>query len=246
MELHGDSASKLHGEWGLRHVITSMELQLTVEVRYVIGITDLTHMEELFWEYRASPSESIDSVITPLTPDSTLEDRDRLRRPKLLEPDDLVLLSRLAQANTLRRQHFALWRRHRDKNAKETSEALDQVDKVDYPTSAKIKVAQRYGPKTLAALSRPSTATQLLQRTTRRVENDDAISSTSARTIIPRATNAKDEDVQVPPLPDALREAVHNNSSFECPYCFIICPATLLQTEAWRLEILSTLFLYAV
>ena len=205
---------------------------------------DLKHMEELFREYRALPEES---ALASVTLDNTPEDKDQLRKPRTLDSDDLVLISRLAQANTFRRQQFAHWRRHHDKNAKETVEALAQVHDL------KSKQAHQYGSKTLAGLSRPSTATQLLDHAA--MENDTK-STTSAQTIISRAMNPSDEDVKVPAPPMALREAAlaiakplreitpnplkplqggtQNKSSFECPYCFIICPAALLQPEAWR------------
>ena len=214
----------------LKHIDESTGVDLFARMREV----DLLHVEELFREYRALPSESAQAFVTRKT---TLEDGDRLRRPQTLDAEDAPLRSRMAQANTLRRQQFAYWRRNRDKHAKETAEALDLVKTppaTQNQAAPRFKGQQRYGPKTLAALSRPSTATQLLQHTAMSIENSDAKSSTSTRTVIPKATSTRDEDVQVPAPPTALQGSKEIQSSFECPYCFIICPATLLGSEAWR------------
>ena len=219
------------------HLLKRVDESTGVDLIARMKEVDSTHLEEVFWEYRASPSESTQDSVTF---DTTPEDRDRLRRPKTLDPNDQILLSRLAQANTFRRQQFAHWRRHRDKNAKETAEALDQVKNLSIAKSKVflgVKRPQQYGSKTQTTLSRPSTATQLLQDTILKVGNDDAKSAASTRTVLPRVFNAKDEDVQVPPPPAALQGATQNKNSFECPYCFIICPANMLQTGARRSEV---------
>ena len=209
-----------------------------VDVIDLMRKADLNHMQELFWEYRASKSSEGDA--SPSVALENKEDRDRLRRSRVLEDEDAALVCRFARANTYRRQQFGHWRRHRDKKAKETAEALDRLQTLPSRESSnpKIKlglglgVPTLHGPNTLAALSRPSTASHLQNPS--RFEGDDIRSTTSARTVAPRAMEARDEAVDVPPPPEVLKESAQAKGHFECPYCFTICSVSQLQPDAWR------------
>ena len=170
------------------------------------------------------------------------EERDCLRRPRTLGEDDNTLISRFASANTYRRQQFGHWRRHRDKKAKETAAALNRLpvlpirdsasEKVKLNFSLNLGTPLQHGPNTLAALSRPSTASHLQNPS--RFEGDDIRSITSARTVAPKAMDARDESIDVPLPPDSLKDLAEIKGHFECPYCFTICSASQLQPDAWR------------
>ncbi|MCJ1465208.1 hypothetical protein MMC07_003824 [Pseudocyphellaria aurata] len=158
-----------------------------------------------------------------------------------------ILAPRLAQANTLRRQQFGYWRKHRDKKSKETANTLDQLP--TFPLSQEIyprgafrditNAALLPGPKTIAALSRPTTATYLQSPT--RFGGDDMSTTTSVRTITPRARDARDEQVEVPSPPKAIKRVAKINKYFQCPYCFMLCSASQLQPDAWREHIFRDL-----
>ena len=199
---------------------------------------DLRHLQELFWEYRASKPAEVNAGLGDVTENK--EKRDNLRRPRVLDDGDQILLSRFAQANTYRRQQFGHWRRHRDKKGKETAEALNRMPALpakEFPSSRTkfgfgLGLPVHHGPHTLAALSRPSTASHLQNPT--RFEGDDIRSTTSARTIAPKAMDVRDEVVDVPSPPEALKAFARIKGHFECPYCFTICSASQLQPDAWR------------
>ena len=191
-----------------------------------IEAIDAAHIEELLLEYRAlKPAD----VVVPA--DATLEARDFIRKPRELDEESRMIITRLAQANTYRRQQFRHWRRHRDKIAKETLEALDRGNTVKRPRNI-LTGGPQLGPRTLGALSKPSTATYL--RNPSRFEDDDGKSSASRRTVTPKAWNARDEQIDVPPPPLALTKTAEKEKYFVCPYCFTICPKSQLQPDAWR------------
>ena len=201
---------------------------------------DLKHMQELFWEYRVV--QPLAANTGPNVPSMGVEERDYLRRPRNLEDSDTTLISRFALANTHRRQQFGHWRRHRDKKAKETAAALDRLPTLPIRDSAsenfKLNLHRNHGtplqpgPNTLAALSKPSTASHLQNPS--RFEGDDIRSTTSARTIAPKAIDARDEAIDVPLPPESLKESARTKGHFECPYCFTICSVSQLQPDAWR------------
>ena len=176
-----------------------------------------------------------------VSPEATLEANDSIRKPRKLDDECRTLIARMAQANTYRRQQFGHWRKHRDKNAKETLEELDRRQALP---SMKIRSPEKrlqnnfigspqLGPRTLAALSKPSTASYLRDPSRFR-DDDDGRSSTSRRTITPKALDPRDDQVDVPPPPLGLKETAKKDKHFVCPYCFTICSVSQLQPDAWR------------
>ena len=201
-----------------------------------IRAIDAAHIEELLLEYR-----SLKSADVVVSPEATLEEKDCMRKPRMLDKACHIIITRLAQANTYRRQQFGHWRKHRDKIAKETLEALDRRQALlsSMNTGSTVKRPQniftggpQLSPRTLAALSKPSTASYL--RNPSRFGDDDGKSSTSHRTVTPKAWNPRDEQIDVPPPPLALKETAKKEKHFVCPYCFTICSASQLQPDAWR------------
>ena len=181
---------------------------------------DLDHIKEVFWEYRSLKSDDV-----ALHLDMILEVRDKRRRPRLLEVGDQILLSWLAQANTYRRQQFRYWKRSQDKNSKETAEALGMLPKPSLVYTTRTSEGDNYPdnlagptqlrPRTLATMSKPSTASYLQNPSL--FGGDDSRSIASSRTLAPRALDARDEQIEVPPPPLALKEAAKVTKFFECP-----------------------------
>ena len=200
-----------------------------------IKAIDAIHIEEVLLEYRAlKPADVM------VAPEATLEANDRMRKPRELDDECRIIIARMAQANTYRRQQFGHWRKHRDKSAKETLEELDRGQALpSMNTGSPEKRLQKdfiggpqFGPRTLAALSKPSTASYL--RDPSRFGDDDGRSSTSRRTITPKALDPRDDQVDVPPPPLGLKETAKKEKHFVCPYCFTICSVSQLQPDAWR------------
>ena len=78
---------------------------------------------------------------------------------------DVILVARLAKANTRRRQQFGYWNRHKLKQVK----GFQQVKK-------HIEVPQR-GPRTVSGYSRPTTATYLDPMQAKDIDLTDAQSA---------------------------------------------------------------------
>lgn len=195
----------------------------------VIGVyktLDLLHAQEVLWGYR-DPKPTDPGWAPSSEPLNLNDEKENLAR-------------RLAQANTFRWQQFGYWRRDRDKNIKETADALDQLppflsgQKNSSQDKSRniMQPALLPRPKTIATLSRPSTATHLQNPS--RFGGDDVLSTTSVRTIAPRALDVRDEEVEVPSPPEALKREAKIGRHFQCPYCFMFCSASQLQPDAWR------------
>lgn len=188
---------------------------------------DVQHVQELLREYRAQKSSN--PGWEPASESITY-----------LNDNEEILGRRLAQANTFRRQQFGYWRKHRDKNIKETTNALNQPPA--HSLGLKINPQGNFrditndallpGPRTIAALSRPSTATYL--QSPSRFGGDNLSSTTSVRTVAPRALDVRDEQVEVPSPPEAIKRMAKIDRHFQCPYCFMLCSASQLQPDAWR------------
>ena len=201
-------------------------------------VFDTKHIEELLWDFRT------DDSIPYTTEDDPV--RDRTHRPRNLDDNDLILLKRLAKANTLRRKQFGQWRRHRDKVNHETIRARRQ--RHDLPsrrpgsrsitgyTAAPSDVLEP--AKSSTTVSRPTTATLLPAFELK--DFDTAVSTTSSRTTAPHAERTEDDVADVPPLPPRLAK----ERFFICPYCFLVCSKSSASPKQWRYE--SILNLQAV
>lgn len=184
---------------------------------------DTCHIEELFWDNRLIDVQDTEPIF--------MERRDRERRPRKLIEVDHVLISRLARANTRRRQQFGYWSRHRSKNTQETARALEArelpIGKLQDPRLLSERRTTVAG-QSAGIVSRPSTATHLLNPAM--ITMNDSASTTSLGTVAPNAKIVQDEQVVVPHPPEVLKKSKH----FLCPYCFTLCSQSLLKQEAWR------------
>lgn len=203
-----------------------LDTESGIDVIDVYKKLDLHHAQEVLWGYR--------------DPKPTDSEWAHSSEPLNLNDEKENLARRLAQANTFRRQQFGYWRKHRDKNIKETADALDQLPTLlsgqkNSPQDKSRNIPQPAllpGPRTIVTLSRPSTATHLQNPS--RFGGDDVLSTTSVRTIAPSALDVRDEEVEVPSPPEAIKRVAKIGRHFQCPYCFMLCSASQLQPDAWR------------
>ncbi|KAF2854408.1 hypothetical protein T440DRAFT_417405 [Plenodomus tracheiphilus IPT5] len=158
------------------------------------------------------------------------------------------LAARLSAAITLRRRQFKYWKRHRDKLGAATSSddqpalmgpftrALGTVLKnEDLPDNAEI-------PTVILLQEAPSqkTGKTLLSGTEATHHHhslDDIVDTKSVTSYAVTVKDIQGRGVDLPPPP----QAATGNKDFECPYCYIICPARYGHGRAWRTHILQDL-----
>ena len=129
------------------------------------------------------------------------------------------LVKRLAKANTNRRQHFGLWRRHRFKVEqwiKHTGESRN------IESHKKTGMTSQQTPDTI---SQPSTATRIDAS----ISLDDSQSVFSSSTCSTLFREDQGREIIIPRLPDKVR-----GKDFECPYCYILCPGRISDGSAWK------------
>ena len=150
-------------------------------------------------------------------------------------PDDYndhYLVSRLSQANTLRRKQFGQWRRHRRK-----LEGFSQHER-DLPLEKPLSGSRGQPPipegnnaRTLLSSgdkepSRPSTATRIADR---HLDLDDNRSIVSTSTYA-QLHDADATEVLIPPPPNVPSHM----KEFECPYCCILCSRKTFEKRTWE------------
>ncbi|KAK7190075.1 hypothetical protein DPSP01_006371 [Paraphaeosphaeria sporulosa] len=161
------------------------------------------------------------------------------------ENDDLV--DRLARAVTLRRRQFKYWRRHRDKlgisTIQEEPQAPAAIQRPEAPHRHDTLEAQP-GTPGLDALPKqaPSqkTGKSLLsgtEATHHHQSLDDIVDSKSVTSYAVTVKDLSGKGIDLPPPP----KAADGNKDFECPYCFIICPARYGKGRPWRTHVLQDL-----
>ena len=142
------------------------------------------------------------------------------------------LVGRLTLANRIRRQQFALWRRHKAK-MKNTPQRRDQIhmsrSQHDDRRAAQVEPAARRinQPEMSEVESKPTTATEFDQT---RVDLHDDRSVISDRTVLIFENSDEHGGIEIPRLPDRLL----SQKEFECPYCFTICSRKTLERSAWE------------
>ncbi|KAF2115034.1 hypothetical protein BDV96DRAFT_600175 [Lophiotrema nucula] len=166
------------------------------------------------------------------------------RLPLMAVPqdDDDWLVGRLSKAITLRRRQFKYWRRHRDKLGLSTlredfpenvpvtpdrPELHPRQDTLEAQPSTPINVpdfreapSQRTGKTMLSGTE----ATQHHQSL------DEIIDSKSVTSYATTVHDLTGRGVELPSPP----KAADGDKDFECPYCFIICPARYGKGRPWR------------
>ncbi|KZM21834.1 uncharacterized protein EKO05_0003127 [Ascochyta rabiei] len=172
-----------------------------------------------------------------------------LRQPHIpdAQTDDGCLASRLAHAVTLRRRQFKYWKRHREKLSvstilEETAVRAERpVEQINVPS--RNNPAEAILPQPVIFLKEaPSqrTGKTMLsgtEATHHHQSLDDIVDSKSVTSYAVTVTDIHGKGVNLPPPP----KSADGERDFECPYCYIICPARYGRGRAWRTHLLQDL-----
>ncbi|KAF2086811.1 hypothetical protein K490DRAFT_42927, partial [Saccharata proteae CBS 121410] len=159
-------------------------------------------------------------------------------------PDWLV--ERLSRAITKRRQQFQYWRKHRDKLANErepvgstiapperhAAPLLQIPDDQDTPLGVSFN-----GIHASASDKAPRTILSGTEVTAHDRTLDDAVDSKSVTSVATTAKDLTGNGIDLPPPP----KGADGERDFECPYCFVICPARYGRERSWKTHILQDL-----
>lgn len=160
--------------------------------------------------------------------------------------DDDGLVTRLAQAVTLRRQQFKYWRRHRDKlgmpAVHEEPEVQQTLERPGAPQRHDTLEAQLTVPIVTTTKEAPSqkTGKTLLSGTEATHHHQSLDDIVDAKSVTSYATTVRDitgKGIDLPPPP----KNADGERDFECPFCFIICPARYGNGRPWRTHVLQDL-----
>ncbi|KAH7348035.1 hypothetical protein BKA66DRAFT_505128 [Pyrenochaeta sp. MPI-SDFR-AT-0127] len=162
------------------------------------------------------------------------------------EEDYLVM--RLSAAITLRRRQFKYWKRHRDKLG--TSTIFEESIRPVQPTMERPGDSQLNDtlgvepeqPAFLTVIEAPSQKTRKTmlsgtEATHHHQSLDEMIDSKSVTSYAVTVKDIHGKGVNLPPPP----KAATGEKDFECPYCYIICPARYGRGRAWRTHLLQDL-----
>ncbi|CAM1509999.1 Fc.00g003340.m01.CDS01 [Cosmosporella sp. VM-42] len=147
------------------------------------------------------------------------------------------LIQRLARANVNRRRQFAYWKKHREKlrdHAKGVTNQIEESSKRLTDPHAVDSSHQKTPDIALAPVQSVTTATLL--NTSRPPPRDD-ISNATVSQYSPSVWLPHEEAIAFPPAPKTSALG----SFFECPYCFTICPNSILGEKAWKAHLIHDL-----
>ncbi|KAF9694989.1 hypothetical protein EKO04_007139 [Ascochyta lentis] len=173
-----------------------------------------------------------------------------LRQPNIADGhiDNGFLASRLAHGVTLRRRQFKYWKRHREKLSVSTILEEENLVHAERPVE-QINVASRNNaveahlPQAVLVLKEaPSqrTGRTMLsgtEATHHHQSLDDIVDTKSVTSYAVTVTDIHGKGVNLPPPP----KNADGERDFECPYCYIICPARYGRGRAWRTHLLQDL-----
>ncbi|KAF1971801.1 hypothetical protein BU23DRAFT_173105 [Bimuria novae-zelandiae CBS 107.79] len=174
-----------------------------------------------------------------------------LRQPHVPKGEDIeehdVLVMRLARAVTLRRRQFKYWRRHREKLGVaailEEPQGPAAVERPGAPHRYDTLDAQPGTPYILAvpklAHSQKTGKTLLsgTEATHHHQSLDDIVDSKSVTSYAVTVKDISGKGIDLPPPP----KTADGDKEFECPYCYIICPARYGKGRPWRTHVLQDL-----
>lgn len=152
--------------------------------------------------------------------------------PELIEASECPFTDRLAAAITKRRRKFKYWSRHKQRLAKITSDEDDEsrdglplIGRDDQSGKNRATEEQNKTPHAPSRSHGPHTETTATKYIPIPTGQDDALS------IAPSASTARDLEGHEAMLP---RPPETDSEHFECPYCFILCPAKEATRSRWR------------
>ncbi|KAH6867306.1 hypothetical protein B0T10DRAFT_419988, partial [Thelonectria olida] len=208
---------------------------------------DYDHIRSLFLQYQKSKSLQTDQPTEP-EEEAAVEDDDGVWEPIRTvlaqhRATDSFLVGRIARANMRRRQQFAYWRKHREKLAHHARASISQQGPL---TSSYGMLSRPSAERNLSSeqtTSMAELAPQLPSVTTAtnlNITRLDVVETRSAFTVSEYAVSTwqpAGDAVIFPPPPRRQSD----EKFFECPYCFTLCPASILTDKAWKAHLLHDL-----
>ncbi|KAH7386953.1 hypothetical protein DE146DRAFT_635725 [Phaeosphaeria sp. MPI-PUGE-AT-0046c] len=162
--------------------------------------------------------------------------------------DHDYLIDRLSAAITLRRRQFKYWKRHRDKLG--ISSFQEEQISADRPLVDRPSLPQRNDTLEvlpdipIIAINKEAhsqkTGKTLLSGTEATQHHQSLDEIVDTKSVTSYAVTVKDlhgRGVELPPPP----RAADGEKDFECPFCYIICPARYGRGRAWRTHLLQDL-----
>jgi hypothetical protein len=180
-------------------------------------------------EYKGKASVSVDEEV-----DSSDHVWEPIRgvlevnKRKISNGTESYLVRRISRANGRRRQQFAYWKRHKDKLCEHASSYVEaptrQLTDEEHVNNGHMGEANT--PLSI------TTATQLrlTHAEGQEILEKDGMLKLDISEYAPSAWNPSKDTVSFPPPPKVST----SDNYFECPFCFTICPISLLSEKAWR------------
>ncbi|KAJ4989340.1 hypothetical protein SVAN01_05065 [Stagonosporopsis vannaccii] len=162
--------------------------------------------------------------------------------------DEEYMGPRLARGITLRRRHFKYWKRHRDKLSAPTILEHENEDRQDHiketvAVPLRNEESEIEAPKPMLMFPEPpsqKTGRTMLsgtEATHHHQSLDDVVDTKSVTSYAVTVTDIHGKGVNLPPPP----KNADGERDFECPYCYIICPARYGRGRPWRTHLLQDL-----
>ncbi|CCD46248.1 similar to transcription factor Zn, C2H2 [Botrytis cinerea T4] len=211
---------------------------------------DYDYVSSLFSKYRAridtqecicsNDTVSIstgESQIRPNHVPETVEIDQSYDKSKLSCDLESFLIRRIAHGNVRRRQQFAYWRKHRNKLAQQSSAEMRLFENSKEPISSQGRIEQQVDRVTAPIALLAQSITTASHLNTRQLEPFDNRSTASVSEYAPSSWQPGKEVLGFPDPPS--REPGHKY--FECPFCFTLCPISILAPKAWKAHIIRDL-----
>ncbi|KAF2205846.1 hypothetical protein GQ43DRAFT_459672 [Delitschia confertaspora ATCC 74209] len=163
------------------------------------------------------------------------------------EGEDDYLIERLSKAITLRRRQFKYWRRHRDKLGVIIAQDglnTEQLHTLPHPElprhvspEAETGSARFTLSKVPASEKPPRSLLSGTEATHYHQSLDEIVDSQSVTSYASTTRDLTGRGIELPSPP----RAADGEKDFECPYCYVICPARYGKGRSWRTHLLQDL-----
>ncbi|CAN9214406.1 unnamed protein product [Alternaria alternata] len=172
----------------------------------------------------------------------------RKQHPSGAQEEQASLIERLSSSITLRRRHFKYWKRHRDKLGasaipEEAPEPVVPASR-EAPNTTRNDNLEAFPTTPMITTSRPTpsqkTGKTLLsgtEATHHHQSLDDIVDTKSVTSYAVTVRDLHGKGIELPPPP----KAANGDKDFECPYCWIVCPARYGKGRAWKTHLLQDL-----
>ena len=235
-----DPSSRLGSSRALKH--QQIDEETGVDFLHVIEQADFDHIRSLFLQYQKARALQECDTVEPTEDAAGREDDD----DGVWEPIRTVLsqhraaesflIRRIARANVHRRQQFAYRKMHREKLARHarasisTQSVLTPVTELSSQPSLDRHISNDSFLQPIDAAQPTASVTTATALNMARLELVENQSMYTVSEYAPSTWQPARDVVAFPP-PPTTRE---DDSFFECPYCFTICPRGILGAKAWK------------